>query len=122
MISFFIPIRKGSKRVKNKNIRPIKKFRLGLTEIKILQLRKLCNSINRLNLKKFKPIEIIVSTNCEKIKKFLKPLKWIKIHHRNEYLSSDDCLGELIKEVPKICQGEYIVWTHVTSPCFNEKD
>ena len=53
MISFFIPIRKGSKRIKNKNIKPIKNFKLGLTEIKILQLRKLKNAINKLNLKNF---------------------------------------------------------------------
>ncbi len=94
MISFFIPIRKGSKRIKNKNIKPIKNFKLGLTEIKILQLRKLKNAINKLNLKKFSPIEFVVSTDCAKVKKFVKPLKWIKIHHRNKYLSSDDCLED----------------------------
>ena len=43
MISIFIPIRKGSKRVKNKNIKKIGKFNLGLTEIKIKQIIKLKN-------------------------------------------------------------------------------
>ena len=41
MISIFLPIRKGSKRVKNKNLRPIGSIRFGLTEIKIKQIKKL---------------------------------------------------------------------------------
>ena len=40
MISFFIPIRKGSKRVKNKNIKKLENYKLGLTELKINQLKK----------------------------------------------------------------------------------
>ena len=43
MISIFVPIRSGSKRVKNKNIKKIGKFNLGLTEIKIKQIFKLKN-------------------------------------------------------------------------------
>ena len=34
MISFFIPIRKGSKRVKDKNIKPLPGYKLGVTELK----------------------------------------------------------------------------------------
>ena len=34
MISFFIPIRKNSKRIKNKNIKKIGRNKFGLTEIK----------------------------------------------------------------------------------------
>ena len=41
MISFFIPIRKGSKRVKNKNIKKLENYKLGLTELKINQLKNL---------------------------------------------------------------------------------
>ena len=41
MISIFVPIRKGSKRVKNKNIKRFNKYKLGLTELKILQLKRL---------------------------------------------------------------------------------
>ena len=43
MISIFIPIRKNSKRIKNKNIKKIGKFKYGLTEIKINHLEKLKN-------------------------------------------------------------------------------
>ena len=31
-------------------------------------------------------------------------------------------MQDLIKEVPKICLGRYILWTHVTSPVFCSKD
>ena len=65
MISIFIPIRKNSKRVKNKNIHKIKKYKLGLTEIKILQLEKFRNKI--LKLKKLRifnhKFEYIISTD-----------------------------------------------------------
>ena len=45
MISFFIPIRKNSKRVRNKNTRALPYFKYGLTEI-VNQLKKL-KSIKR---------------------------------------------------------------------------
>ena len=54
--------------------------------------------------------------------KFLKKFSWVKIHKRSEILSSDNCLDKLIKIVPKICKGNYILWTHVTSPLFDEKE
>ena len=41
MISIFIPLRKGSKRIKNKNLRSLPGFKRGLTELKITQLSKL---------------------------------------------------------------------------------
>ena len=41
MISFFIPIRKGSKRVKDKNIKPLPGYKFGVTELKIKQLDRL---------------------------------------------------------------------------------
>ena len=118
MISFFIPIRKNSKRIKNKNINRIGHFRYGLTEIKIAQLKKVRVLFNKkLKLK----VEFIISTDSQEIKKFVHKFKWIKIHHRTKELAADDCMDKLIKEVPKICSGEYILWTHVTSPCFDHK-
>ncbi len=118
MISFFIPIRKNSKRIKNKNIKKIGKFKYGLTEIKVNHFKNLRDA-----LKKEQKIEVefIFSTDCKKIKNYLKKFSWIKIHHRSRELSTDDCLDKLIKLVPKICMGEYILWTHVTSPCFDHK-
>jgi len=119
MISFFIPIRKGSKRIKNKNFKPLPGYRFGLTEIKIKQIIKFKNLIKKNKIKK--KFEYVVSTNCKKTINFLKPYKWIKIHKRFDADSGDDSLDRLIKLVPKICQGKYVLWTHVTSPFFNER-
>ena len=119
MISFFIPIRKNSKRIKDKSTRKIGKYNLGLTEIKIQHLKKLKNIAQP--YKPLPKIEFIISTDSDKIKKYLKKFPWIKLHNRSKQLATDDCLDDLIKEVPKICSGSYILWTHVTSPSFNEQ-
>ena len=115
MISIFLPIRKGSKRIKNKNIKRIKKYKFGLLEIKINQLRKLY-------LKEKKIKEIIVSTDCPTTKKFVKKFDFIKLHDRDKQLSGDNSLQNLIVVVPKICKEKFILWTHVTSPLYNEND
>ena len=57
LISIFVPIRKNSKRVKNKNIKQIKHHKLGLTEIKISQIFEL--------LKKIKKDKILKQYNYE---------------------------------------------------------
>tara|TARA_B110000014_G_C20082822_1_gene566035 strand:- start:425 stop:1159 length:735 start_codon:yes stop_codon:yes gene_type:complete len=120
MISIFIPIRKGSKRIKNKNLKSLPYLKFGLTELKLIHLKKFRNLIRKSNYFNLKKFEIIVSTNCDKVKFFLKPYNWIKLHNRNSKLSSDDSIDELIREVPKICSGKFILWTHVTSPLFDE--
>lgn len=116
MISFFIPIRKNSKRIKNKSIKKIGRYKYGLTEIKINHLKKLKNIFK--NEGKIR-IEFIISTDCKRVKEYVKNFRWIKLHERKKDLATDDCLDKLIKEVPKICLGKYILWTHVTSPCFD---
>ena len=68
MISFFIPIRKNSKRIKDKSTRKIGKYNLGLTEIKIQHLKKLKNIAK--NYKTLPKIEFIISTDSDKIKKY----------------------------------------------------
>ena len=115
MISFFIPIRKISRRVKNKNTRSLPNYKNGLTELKILQLHKFRNLIKKRKPSLFNEFEFIISTNCKKV-------NWIKLHGRNKFLSAEDSLVELINEIPNICSGEFILWTHVTNPFFNEYD
>ena len=119
-LSVFIPIRKGSKRIKDKNTKTLLNFKYGLTEIKIMQL----NKFRKIFKKKFKKIklEFVVSTDCPKVKKFIHKFSWIKLHRRQKSLSSDDSLPHLIRFVPNICVIYYILWTHVTSPYFNERD
>ena len=45
MISFFIPIRKNSKRLKNKNLKRIRNYKFGLTDIKLRHLIKFKNKL-----------------------------------------------------------------------------
>ena len=120
IISFFLPIRKNSKRIKNKSFRPLYQYELGLTELKIIQFKKI-KALFPKQLKNFKP-EFIVSSDSAKVKSYIKKFKWIKFHKRSKWLSSDNSLDNLIKIVPKICAGKFILWTHVTSPLFDHKD
>lgn len=117
--SIFIPIKKVSRRVVEKNTKKINKFKLGLTEIKIKQLEKFRYQIKKDNVLKNFFFEYVISSDDLKIKKFLKNYPWIKFNNRPKKLAKDDCLEDLIKHVPKICKGELILWTHVTSPLFN---
>ena len=121
LISFFIPIRKNSKRVINKNTKRIGNYKFGLTEIKLNQLAKFRKSLKKDNILKNQKFEYLVSSDDTRVQKFVKKYKWIKFHKRSPKLSSDDSLDKLILLVPKICKGRIILWTHVTSPFFNEK-
>lgn len=118
MISIFIPIRKGSKRVINKNFKRLPYFQNGLTEIKLKQLKKF-KHLSKSFKQKF---EYVVSSDSKKILKILKNYSWIKSFKREKFLSSDDSLEKLIKHVPEICKGDIILWTHVTSPLFDQND
>ena len=66
--------------------------------------------------------EIVISTDSGKLINKYYDNKYLKIFKRKKSLTRDDCLQDLIKEVPKICLGRYILWTHVTSPVFCSKD
>ncbi len=118
MITIFLPIRKGSKRIINKNLKKLPYFKNGLTELKIKQLEM----FKKFSLKLEHKFEYVVSTDNDKIIKILKKYSWIKLHKRQKKLSTDDSLDKLIKHVPKICKGDFILWTHVTSPFFNHID
>ena len=122
-VAIQVPIKfKPSERVKNKNTRPLPNYKLGLTELKILQLRRFRNLIKRRKPKLFNKFEFIISTNCEKVKKFTRKFNWIKLHERNKSLSIDNSLDGLIHEIPNVCSGKFILWTHVTNPFFDEHD
>lgn len=115
-VSFFLPTRKGSLRVKNKNTRPFASFEGGLLENK---LRQLVNS---------KLIdEIVLSTNdeeCIAIAQELSPESGkLKIIERPEHLCLDTTnLKDLIEYVPSITNAKHILWGHVTTPLFDSSD
>ncbi len=108
MITVFLPCRKGSQRIKNKNTRPFAEIDGGLTRLKLEQLSKLCGVS-----------EIILSTNDEEIIEIGKStnISHLQIDRRPEDLCSNDATtDDLIKYVPTLTKNEHILWTHVTSP------
>ena len=108
----FLPMRKGSQRVKNKNIKKFSGVEGGLTYIKISQLLKV-DLISK----------IIVSTNDAEVKNIAKSFQSDKIiidNRPEELASSTTSTDDLIKYVPSIIEDDIVLWTHVTSPFVNE--
>ncbi|MET3655508.1 acylneuraminate cytidylyltransferase family protein [Sporosarcina psychrophila] len=110
-ITCFLPCRKGSERVKNKNIRPFSSYSNGLIEIKLKQLSEV-EEIDK----------IILSTNDEEIINYaeLSGIKNLIIHRREEDLaSSQTSTDDLITHARTLINDGHILWTHVTSPFLN---
>lgn len=115
-ISVFLPTRKGSERVRNKNTRQFAQYEFGLLELKIKQLMRVQ-----------KVSEIILSTDdifsLEFVNKLSKKDSRIKTFIRPENLAlSSTSLSDLVQYVPSVCESEVILWTHVTSPFFEAED
>jgi CMP-N-acetylneuraminic acid synthetase len=111
MITAFLPCRKGSERIPNKNIKPFAGLEGGLLKIKVEQL---------LNCKKIDVI--LVSSNDERVLSFVSSFDdtRIKVDERPEYLgTSETSTDELISYVPTIIKEGSVLWTHVTSPFVN---
>ncbi len=115
-VSFFLPTRKGSQRVINKNTKRFAWYEGGLLENKLLQLStaKLID-------------KIILSTNdevCIEIaEKLLDKIPNLVIDVRPEELCLDTTnLKDLIKYVPTITDSSHILWGHVTTPLFGGAD
>jgi len=108
----FLPMRKGSQRVKNKNIRDFANIKGGLTHIKISQLLK----VKKLD-------KIVISTDDEEIKIIAKSFNNEKIiidHRPKELATSETSTDDLVKYVPTIIEKGTVLWTHSTSPFVNE--
>ena len=108
-VSFFLPTRKGSERVKNKNTKPFAGIEGGLVENKVRQLleSKLID-------------EILFSSNdetCIAVAEKFKGDSRLKIIPRpDELCLSTTNLQDLICYVPTITDAEHILWGHVTTP------
>ena len=114
IIDIFLPCRSSSMRVKNKNIKRFSDKKFGLFELKISQLILVKGVRN-----------IVVSTNDKKIINFLKKKKIKKIiidKRPNNLCTSSTSTDQVIKYVPKIIRSDHILWTHVTSPFFDNKE
>lgn len=115
-VAFFLPTRKGSQRVKNKNTREFAGIAGGLVENKIAQL---------LQTKKID--EIILSTNDEECATIAQKIggndSRLRIVERPTELCTDATnLQDLIAYVPTITKANHIIWGHVTTPIVDAND
>lgn len=108
-IAFFLPTRKGSERVKNKNTRSFAGIDGGLVENKIKQIL-VTKHID----------EIIFSSNDEKCmevaEKYAYDSRMRIIPRPDELCLSSTNLQDLICYVPTVTDADHILWGHVTTP------
>lgn len=107
-VAFFLPTRKGSERVMNKNTKPFAGIDGGLVENKIRQLveTKLID-------------EIIFSSNddvCMEVAGRYKDSRIKIIGRPTELCLSSTNLQDLICYVPTVTNADHILWGHVTTP------
>ena len=106
--AFFLPTRKGSERVQNKNTRTFAGIEGGILRVKFEQLLQ----VERVN-------DIIVSTNDQATisiaESFNSPR--IRIIERPEYLClSSTVIQDFINYIPTVVDAEHIFWVHTTAP------
>lgn len=107
-VAFYLPTRKGSERVINKNTRPFAGIEGGLVENKVKQLLE-TRLID----------EIIFSSNDETCMAVAEKYKdsRLKIIERPTVLClSTTNLQDLICYVPTVTDADHILWGHVTTP------
>lgn len=108
-IAFFLPTRKGSERVKNKNTRLFAGMEGGLVENKIKQI---------LATKHID--EIIFSSNDERCMEIADKYSYDSRLHiiprPDELCLSSTNLQDLICYVPTVTDADHILWGHVTTP------
>lgn len=113
-VAFFLPTRKGSERVKNKNTKPFAGIEGGLVENKVRQLLET----------KFID-EILFSSNddnCIAVAEKFKDSRLRIIPRPDELCLSSTNLQDLICYVPTITDAEHILWGHVTTPLAGAED
>lgn len=105
--SFFLPTRKGSIRIPNKNTKPFVDIQGGLLELKIKELLKIKGDV-----------EIVLSTNDSLSIEIASRLsKDITIDYRPEHLcTSTTKIEDFISYIPKLISSNHIFWIHATAP------
>tara|TARA_B100000886_G_C20426114_1_gene494101 strand:+ start:3979 stop:4644 length:666 start_codon:yes stop_codon:yes gene_type:complete len=98
-----LPVRKGSKRIRNKNFKNFAGS--NLFEIKLKSLKRVA-LID----------EIIVSTDSETAIKIAKKHK-IQYHRREKYFASSTCSNsEFFENLAKSIEGDFLMYTPCTAP------
>lgn len=109
--AFFLPTRKGSERVVDKNTRTFAGIEGGILKLKIQQL---------LNVERVS--DIIISTNDESTINIACSFHndRIRIIERpNELCLSSTVIENFIDYIPSIVDAEHIFWVHATAPFAN---
>jgi len=107
-VTAIIAVRKGSKRIKNKNIRPFADT--SLLENKIKQLiRTDCAD------------EICVSSDCEEMLAVANNLGVTAIEREKKYATDDVPMNDVYRHLSSLAKNEHILYVHVTSPLLEDK-
>lgn len=114
-VSFFLPTRSGSERVKNKNTRPFAGISGGLVENKLRQVL----ATRRIS-------EIIFSSNDDSCiavaEKYVSDSRLRIIRRPDELCRGTTNLQDLISYVPSVTMADHILWGHVTTPIVGAED
>ena len=106
-ITAVVPVRKGSQRVKDKNLRPF--AGTSLLEIKI----KMLLEVPEID-------EIVVNTNSEAAIEFVEEEfanTKVKYHRREEYYASSQCSGsDFFKHLGEVTDTDVFIYAPCTSP------
>lgn len=106
--TFVVAVRKGSQRIKNKNIRKFGES--NLLEIKIRQIRRLSKSAN-----------ILLSSDCSKSIKIGKKYKAIIDKREKKFCSNSVPMPSVYKYLAKKVKTRYVCYLHVTSPFLKDR-
>ena len=107
-LSIVVPIREGSVRVKNKNLRRFNKKNLLI--YKILKLKKLKRVDN-----------IIINTDSIEAIKIAKKMR-VSYFKRQKYFASSKCSNSSFwQNIAKTTPSDYIMFTNCTSPLLSVK-
>ena len=98
-----VPVRSGSQRLKNKNIKPFANS--NLIEIKLRELLK----VNKID-------QIILTSDSEEMLEIGKKFN-VRTHTREKYFASSEATNsEFFSNLADICKSEYVIYSPVTSP------
>ncbi|MDC1096236.1 hypothetical protein OAS47_02830 [Pelagibacteraceae bacterium] len=107
-ITFIIAVRKGSKRVKNKNTRKFGKY--NLLEIKLKQIRRV-----------YKSAKIFLSSDCQKSLLLGKKYKAHLDVRDKKYTNNKIPMPKVYKYLASKIKTKYLCYLHVTSPFLSDR-
>lgn len=109
-IKALIPVRSGSQRVKNKNIRPFANS--SLLEIKVKQM---------LRIKDLGLIEdVVVNSNCEEMLELVKSLGASVVKRDEKFARSDSPMNLVYEDLAKNIDCDDVLFTDCTNPLLQD--